>query len=94
LQKQFAPNADFEHDRRARLALKYAALIERKFNLIAEEEFTTYTYYDSVQEAIDDLFAERMELWEKLEPKTKRRVREVVNLMRTKKGVVVPENTS
>ena len=89
---QFGTTVDDERYRQARMALKYAALIEGKFRHVGEEEFTVSTYYDSESEALKDLTADSREHYSALDRKTKARIKEVIGSMRTSKGIRTRDN--
>jgi ubiquinone/menaquinone biosynthesis C-methylase UbiE len=89
---QFGTTVDDERYRQARMALKYAALIEGKFKPVAEEEFSVSTYYDSVSEALKDLTADSREHYSALDRKTKARIKEIIGSMRTRKGIRTKDN--
>src|SRR2546428_1788747 len=67
IQKKFGTSVDDDRYRQSRLALKYLALIEESFNLVEEEEFTVNTYYDTIDEAVDDSIRVRKEQYDKLD---------------------------
>ncbi len=89
---QFGTTVDDETYRQARLALKYASLIEGKFRLVSEEEFGINTYYDTVPEALDDFTKDYREQYRALSRTEKARVKETTESMRTKKGIRAREN--
>ncbi len=62
----------------SRLALKQAALVERKFVLAGEEEFPNYTYHRTEREALENLVSERKEWYKMLDGRAKKLVREAV----------------
>jgi SAM-dependent methyltransferase len=92
IQGQFGTTVDDERYRQARLALKYASLIEGKFRLVSEEEFGINTYYDTVPEALKDLTMDCKEDYRALDPKGKQKVRDTLQSMRTSKGIIIREN--
>jgi ubiquinone/menaquinone biosynthesis C-methylase UbiE len=92
IQKKFGTSVDDERYAESRRALKYASLVAEKFFPISEEEFTVNTYFDTVDEALDDFTRDRKEQYDRLDPKTKGRIRNVVNSMTGKNGVLTQEN--
>ncbi len=76
----------------ARNALRYAAIAEGKFKLVAEEEFVVNTCYDSVQDLLDDLNSETKEEYHALDEEEKRKVRQKLKSIRSDKGIIVREN--
>ena len=92
VQGQFGTTVDDERYRQARLALKYASLIEGKFRPVAEEEFTINTYYDSVGEALSDFTIDYKEQYRALSRREKTRVRQTVESMRTSRGIRARDN--
>jgi ubiquinone/menaquinone biosynthesis C-methylase UbiE len=78
----------------SRLALRHASLVERKFGLVAEAEFPSYTYYDTEREALKGFISGRRERYAALDQRTKRLIREVVRErgVKTKKGIRMQEN--
>jgi len=92
IQKRFGTSVDDERYRQARLALKYLALIEERLDLVSEEEFTVNTYYDTVDEAVDDTIRVRKEQYDKLDVGTKRRIRKILNSRMAQKKIMVQEN--
>jgi len=92
VQGQFGTTVDDERYRQARLALKYASLIEGKFKFASEEEFGINTYYDTVPEALKDLTMDCKEDYRALDPDKKQKVRDTLESTRTSKGITVREN--
>jgi len=92
IQKKFGTSVDDERYAESRRALKYASLVAEKFFPIAEEEFTVNTYFDTVDEALDDFTRDRKEQYDRLDPKTKGRIRNIVNSMTGENGVLTQEN--
>jgi hypothetical protein len=92
IQGQFGTTVDDERYRQARMALKYASLIEGRFKLLSEEEFALNTYYDTVGEALKSLTADHREEYKALPGPEKARVKEAVGLLKARKGVKVEEN--
>jgi ubiquinone/menaquinone biosynthesis C-methylase UbiE len=92
IQGQFGTTVDDERYRQARLALKYASLIEGKFKLVYEEEFGINTYHDTIPEVLKDLTVDCKEQYRALSPKEKRRVRDTLESMRTNEGIITREN--
>ena len=74
---------------KSRLALRYVVLMARQFDLVAEVEFPSYTYYDSEAEAIRAFVSGRREAFRSLDRKTKLAIREIVydRAARTERGV-------
>src|SRR5947209_19816739 len=61
LNRNWGPSSEDESDRHSRLALRYASLVQRKFDFIAEEELPFYTYYDSFGGVLGEVTAGRNE---------------------------------
>ncbi len=76
----------------SRYALKRIALIEGKFGLIAEEEFTNNIYYDTVEEVLEAIIKKWRRQYDKLDEETKREIRRRLRSRRTPEGVRVQEN--
>jgi len=92
LERDSGPGAGDEGERQARLALRIASLVERKFDLVAEGEFPVYSYYDSAVEALRDFVAQRGVKFGELNQETKRRIHEIINSIKTRRGVRTQEN--
>jgi ubiquinone/menaquinone biosynthesis C-methylase UbiE len=92
IQKKFGTTVDDERYRQSRLALKYLALIEERLNLAEEEEFTVNTYYDTIDEAVDDSIRVRKEQYDKLDEGTKVRIRKILSSRMIQKKILVQEN--
>ncbi len=92
VQKKFGTSVDDERYRQARLALKYDALIEGKFKLSAEEEFTVKTYYDTADETLEDVTRDRREQYNKLDHATKEKVREIIASLQIEDEFLTQEN--
>jgi ubiquinone/menaquinone biosynthesis C-methylase UbiE len=89
--EQLLPDAD-EENRHARQVLKFTALVDRRFQFLAEEAFTTNTYYDTVDEALEDIVEEQHKEYESLDAETKERIREALSSMQQGRHVRVQEN--
>ena len=78
---------------KSRLALKHSSLVERRFALVAEEEFPNYTYYSSERELLKNLIPGKKERYRMLGAKAKEQVREVVREsgIKTSKGIRTQE---
>src|SRR5437879_11009628 len=48
LSRNWGPSSEDESDRHSRLALRYASLVQRKFDLIGDDEFPFKKYQHSV----------------------------------------------
>ncbi len=92
LSRNGGPTVEDESDKQSRLALRYASLVQHKFDLVAEEEFPVYTYYDSVKAVLKEATRGRKEDYRALDRKTKQKIREIISSMKTRKGVRVQEN--
>jgi ubiquinone/menaquinone biosynthesis C-methylase UbiE len=92
IQKKFGTSVDDERYRQSRLALKYLALVEEKLDLVDEVEFTVNTYYDTIDEAIDDSIRVRKEQYDKLDESTRVRIRKILSSRMIKKKILVQEN--
>ena len=76
----------------SRYAIKRTALIERKFGLIAEEEFTNNIYYDTVEEALEALTKKWRRQYDQLDDEAKQEIRRRLRSRRIPEGVRVQEN--
>jgi len=92
IQKKFGTSVDDERYRQSRLALKYLALIEERLNFVGEEEFTVNTYYDTIDEAVDNSIRVRKEQYESLKPGTKERIRKILSSRTIQDKILVQEN--
>jgi ubiquinone/menaquinone biosynthesis C-methylase UbiE len=92
IQKKFGTTVDDERYRQSRFALKYVALIEEKLKLVDEIEFTVNTYYDTIDEAVDDTIRIRKEQYDKLDEGTKARIRQILSSRMIQKKILVQEN--
>ncbi len=74
---------------KSRLALRYSVLMARQFDLLAEEEFPNYTYYDTEAEAQRSFVSGRRETYRSLTPGARRAIRQVIHdrAVKTRKGV-------
>jgi ubiquinone/menaquinone biosynthesis C-methylase UbiE len=77
----------------SRLALKHSSLVERRFVLVAEEEFPNYTYYSTERELLRSLVAGKKERYKLLDGKAKGHVRQVVREtgVKTSRGIRTQE---
>jgi ubiquinone/menaquinone biosynthesis C-methylase UbiE len=89
--EQLLPDAD-EENRHARQMLKFTSLVERRFAFLVEEAFTTNTYYDTVDEALEDIVEEQREQYESLDAATKEHIRTALTSTRQGRHVLVQEN--
>lgn len=89
---RFGTTVDDDRYRQARLALKYASLIEGKFRLVSEKEFSISIYYDTVKEAMDDWTAETREGYRELTRAQKTRVKEVIGSTKRKNHIRFVDN--
>ena len=92
LERNAGPDINDDGDRYARLELKHASLVERKFNFQSEEEFPIYSYYGSLRGAIADITSENGIEYRTLEQDKRRQIREILLSMRTRKGIRIQEN--
>lgn len=92
IQGQFGTTVDDERYRQARLALKYASLVEGKFKPVSEQEFGINTYYGTVAEALVAFTADYREEYKALTRSEKARVKEEIGQLMAKKGVKVVDN--
>jgi ubiquinone/menaquinone biosynthesis C-methylase UbiE len=90
--KKFPVSFDEVDYREARYALKYAAIAERRFDLVAEKEFTGNVYYDEVDDLLNELDAETRQEYDRLDNKRRKEVRQKLRSMRSDKGFVLKEN--
>jgi SAM-dependent methyltransferase len=82
-----------EPERQARLALRHIALVEGKFDFVAEKEIAIHSYYDDLGEALRGVIAEnRVKSWE-ISRKTRDGVCSILNYLRTKKGIRFQTNS-
>jgi len=81
-----------EGESQARLALRHASFVERRFDFVAEEVFPVYGYYDTVREAIRDITAQEGVKYAGLNRETRRSMNEILCALKTKRGVRVQEN--
>ena len=75
-----------EPEREARLALRHATVIERKFDFVAEKEVAIYSYYDDVGEALDGVIAENKLKKTEVATRTTNDVRDILESLKTNKG--------
>jgi ubiquinone/menaquinone biosynthesis C-methylase UbiE len=92
MQRNSAPLIIDENDRQARLALRYASLVEKKFDLVAEEEFPIYDYYNTAKGALEDYSAQNGIRFRSLSNETRQKVRDIVTSMKTRRGIRVEQN--
>ncbi len=92
IRKKFGTTVDDERYRQSRFALKYLSLIEKRFGLVAEEEFTVSTYFDTVDDALADLTRDVKELYEKLDAQRKQKIHETLRSTLTDGGILTKEN--
>ncbi|TLY14478.1 MAG: methyltransferase domain-containing protein [Thaumarchaeota archaeon] len=92
LSRNWGPSSEDESDRHSRLALRYASLVQRKFDFIAEEEFPVNTYYDSVDEVLREVTAGRKEDYRALDREARQHLHEIISSLKTRKGVRIQEN--
>ena len=81
-----------EGQRDAREAIKYVALIQGKFDLIAEEDFTDNIYYDTVENALNSLIENRKKEYSKLDENTKTEIHRKLCTLLTENGVLTKWN--
>ena len=74
---------------KSRLALRYSVLMAKQFDFVAEEEYPSYTYYDTEAEAQRAFISGRRERYGALDREAKRSIREVVRdeAVKTKRGL-------
>lgn len=92
VKKRFGTSVDEERYAQARFALKYKSLIERMFDLVAEEEFGVDTRYDTVEDALEEVTRDAKEQYARLDGKTKQRIRDELKSRLTRNGIVLTEN--
>jgi len=90
--KKFGTSVDDERYRQSRFALKHSSLIRGKFSLVAEENFAVTTYYDTVQDVLDDITRDAKDRYDRLDEETKRKIHERLNSRLTDKGIIFSEN--
>jgi ubiquinone/menaquinone biosynthesis C-methylase UbiE len=77
----------------ARFAIKNVALIEQKFNLVAEEPIILNKYYATVEDVLENLKEEIGEnVLRNLSTQTMEEIRRTAEVMRTPKGILDQEN--
>ncbi len=92
MERNSGPYIKDEGDRQARLALRHASVVDRKFDCLAEKEFPVLSYYNTVREALKDIATENgFELGD-LGKETKKRILEILTSMKHKAGVKIEEN--
>ncbi|MHA1992405.1 MAG: class I SAM-dependent methyltransferase [Candidatus Hodarchaeales archaeon] len=87
---------DEEHVAKAQEAIfliRQSALIEKRLDFIAEEEFSFSTVCDTNEEAIKYWLEERYEDYLKLDEKLKYEIESILESITTSQGILVPENT-
>ncbi len=74
---------------KSRLALRYSVLMAKQFGLVAEEEYPSYTYFDTEAEALTAFISGRRERYRVLDREARRSIQEVVRdqATKTKKGL-------
>jgi ubiquinone/menaquinone biosynthesis C-methylase UbiE len=85
---------DEEHVIKAREAIfliRQSALIEKKLDFIAEEEFSFSTVCDTTEEALKYWLEERYDDYLKLDEKTKHEINSILESLTKSQGVFVPE---
>jgi ubiquinone/menaquinone biosynthesis C-methylase UbiE len=82
-----------EKIRDARFAVKYATLVEKKLDLIAEEEFSFKIVHDTTAEALYWVikWGAGSEAYQKLDASTKGEIDKILEAMTTSQGVFIPE---
>lgn len=75
----------------ARFAIKNVALIEQRFNFVADEPITVNEYYATLEEVLER-FHLGENLLENISNETMEEIREMVEVMRTPKGILNQEN--
>ncbi len=63
---------------KSRLALRYSVLMAKQFDFIAEEEYPSYTYYDSEAEALRAFVFGKKERYGVLDREAKRSIRDLI----------------
>jgi len=92
MDRNSAPTIEDEGEKQARLALRHASLVEGKFDFVGEEEFPTFTYYGTVREFLREIRTDRGQNFRELDRGTKLRILEIIDSMKTGRGVRVQEN--
>lgn len=82
-----------EPERQARLALRHASFVERKFDYVAEKELPVFTYYETVREALRDITAQNGLKYANLNQETRRGILNILGFLKTKKGVRIQVNS-
>ena len=78
---------------KSRLALKHSSLVERRFALVAEDEFPNYTYYGTERELLKSFLAGKKERYRVLDREAKEHVREAIrgSGVKTSRGIRTQE---
>ncbi|MBI3859059.1 MAG: class I SAM-dependent methyltransferase [Thaumarchaeota archaeon] len=92
MERNSGPYIKDEGDRQARLALRHASVVDRKFGFAAEREFPVFSYYDTVGEALKDVVTQNGYDPKDLSKETKKRILEILTSMKRKTGVKIEEN--
>lgn len=82
-----------EPEREARLALRHASLVERKFDYVAERELPVFNYYETVREALRDVTTKNGLKYADLSQETRRGLLNILDSLRTRKGVRIQVNS-
>jgi hypothetical protein len=82
-----------EPERQARLVLRHASLVERKFDYLAEKELPIFTYYETVREALRDITAQNGLKYADLSQETRSGILDILGALRTRKGVRIQVNS-
>lgn len=83
-----------ELERDARFALKNVAVIEQKFNFVADESFVVNYYYATLEDVLGNLGEEVAENYLKdISNETMDELRKMEEMMQTPKGILCQENT-
>lgn len=82
-----------EPERQARLALRHATLVERRFDYVAEKELPVLNYYDTIREALRDVTAQNGLKYSNLSQETRRGILNILGFLKTRKGVRIQVNS-
>ena len=77
----------FEPERQARMALKHACYVERKFRFVSEKLFPVYNYYASEREMVSEILKDNGLQGKRLEKEARQGISEILKPRRTKKGI-------
>ena len=92
MQRNSAPGINDESDKQARLALRHSSLVERRFDLVVEDEFPIFDYYSSIKGALEEYSLRNGVEYGTLSNETRQGIREILASMRTRRGIRAEQN--